>query len=228
MKRTMISLIITSIIFMPGCYDPGKNATVRINLGNMPVAKHVEKKTFLDKVFSLFVKDAYASYANDEFGITFIHIAALSGDTVIASISIDATSTDIVTNGTTDTVEFEVPAGTERNIVVLGEEGTPGLITWYGKTDRTYDFAAGDETNVDVQMNEITYTYISLHWSSDYYREEWSKILGATYNIYDPDGYYIGSTDKTYYPLTLETSYQWEAEFPFAGKKSQKISFFTS
>lgn len=221
MKRTMISIIIASIVFMPGCYDPGKNATVRINLGNIPLAKHVEKKSFIDKIFSLFEKEAYASYANVEYGLTYIHIAAISGDSVLASASIDATSPDIVTNGGTDIIELEVPAGSDRNIVVLGESAA-GVITWYGKTARTYEFAAGDEVDVPVIMGEIFYYFFNSSWNSALARREWDKIVGASgYNIYsDPGPYYVGSTTNTYYPLSY---FYLQAEFSFAGKCTNRF-----
>lgn len=227
MKRTMISLIIASIVIMPGCYDPGKNATVKINLGNIPVAKHVEKKTFLDKVFSLFVKDAYASYASTDMGISFIHIAALSGDTVIASVSIDATSPDIVTNGGTDIIELEVPAGSDRRIVVLGESGN--LITWYGVTDRAYEFAAGDEVDVPVIMYDISnysnfVSVFNLHNNTSLNREEWDKIAGASgYNIYNAAGGFLTTTENNFFPFTF--GYNLEVDFSFAGKFSDRIIF---
>lgn len=38
MKKMLISLVISSIIFMPGCYDPGKSAIVKVKLNNLPAS----------------------------------------------------------------------------------------------------------------------------------------------------------------------------------------------
>jgi len=42
MKKLIPAIITLSIITLNGCYDPD-TATVRINLGNIPIAKHEPK-----------------------------------------------------------------------------------------------------------------------------------------------------------------------------------------
>ena len=154
MKKLLLAIITLTIITLNGCYDPD-TATVRINLGNMPIAHH-EPKSFIDKVLGLFEKDAWASDVSDE-RVDVIHVAAYSGNSVIATMSIDALDAPSV--GNIDVVEFEVPAGEDITIVVLGEEidtVASGIdyISYHGS--ETTSLVAGEIKEIDVTVSAIS------------------------------------------------------------------------
>lgn len=222
MKRTMISLIIASIVVMPGCYDPGKNATVRINLGNIPESAFEPKKHFIDRVLELFSSEAYAQTTPNSQGIVMLYLAALNGDTVMAQrpISINEIDGDSITQ----TVEFEVPAASGIDIVVIAENGSD-IITWYGKTSEPVDLAVGDEISVEVSMQALTYTLLNVHRNPALSRAEWDKLTGASeYNLYDSSYNLLGSTTGSYYPMSVSSG-NLEVEFSFAGKNSNFLWF---
>lgn len=185
-KVSVMTILVFSAVIFTGCYDDSKNATVRINLGNMPVAKNVEKKSFIDKVFSVFVKDAYAQNLTD-INIIKIHLAAYKGNNLIAHQSFETTGMSITNN----VVEFSVPAGDDLNIVVLGEryEGSVPVyndISYYGKTESSFSINAGEEKNMVIVMNDIeTYTNFLVVLDVNNHNISWNGILGANTYVVD-------------------------------------------
>lgn len=171
MKKIFITALAVSVLFLAGCYDAGKNAKVRINLGNVPVAKNAARRSFLDKIFSVFVKDAVASYAYDYMGVTVVHIAAYSGDKVVAAVSIDASEiTSSAEN--TDYVELTVPEGQNITILVVGESNLDGNSNIIAPYARYYGYTitnliAGEVNDVSISMHDNTY---------------WSSVLTLSYN----------------------------------------------
>lgn len=216
MKKAIISLIITSIIFMPGCYDPGNTAKVRIKLNNIPASAYTPKKHLIDRVLEFFSSEAYAQVPDT---INKLYIAAFGGDSPLAVTDI----TDLNYTASTVNIEIDVPAGADRKIVVLAEDES-GIIIYYGKNNTPLDLAAGDETSVDITMTAM-YSALNARWNSALSRKEWDKIVGASgYNIYDSTRTnLLWSTTDTFYPVNQWTEYNWEIEFSFIDKKSEMI-----
>lgn len=214
MKRTVIALIISSIVFMPGCYD-NNNAVVRIKITNIPASSYAPKKHFIDRLLDIFSSEAYAQVPTD---IIRLYVAAFEGDSPLAVVSVNYMSS-------TQTVELEVPAGAARNIVVLAENNT-GIISYYGKTVSPVDLAAGEETSVAITMKMMS-AALSLRFNSSLSREEWDKITGASgYNLYESGPTFLDSTTNTYYPVIQMKQYYLEVDFSFAGKKSDRFGFY--
>jgi hypothetical protein len=149
MKKIIISLTAILLLIISSCYDDNKNATVRINLGNLPVAKHIEKKSLLDTVFSVFIKNAYAQTLPQDIGVIKIHLAAYNGDLLIAKVGIDTSGMN------TNVVEFSVPAGDNITILVVGETKELDINDNYVSVPGYYGFAvadlkSGETTNVTI------------------------------------------------------------------------------
>lgn len=159
MKKLLLTIITLSIIAFNGCYDPD-TATVRIKLGNMPVA-HTAHKSFIDKVLGIFVKEAYAQTNAENAGVRAVHIAAYSGYTLLATVSINAE--DIENGGANESsIEISIPAGENITILVAGEsngnpEGWNGqpyrLAEYYGADTRSY--AAGETAGISINMSDV-------------------------------------------------------------------------
>ncbi|HPS57884.1 MAG TPA: hypothetical protein PK514_07235 [Spirochaetota bacterium] len=168
MKKLLLTIITLSIITLNGCYDPD-TATVRINLGNMPVAHH-EPKSFIDRILGLFEKDAYAVPAD----IVKVHIAAYSGDALLATASINSGDVQLDQKGN-DYVELDVPAGKNITILVVGElyigQGTP-YAEYYGYSK--VDLETGITSTVDVAVYNNTATHGNY--------PSWSTLLAFTYH----------------------------------------------
>lgn len=171
MKKILITISVVCTLLITGCYKED-TATVRINLSNMPVAQNVQQKTFLDKVRSFFVKDAYAA------GYP-IYIAALKDNQPLEVIS---TNTGELSN---QTVEMELPAENSITIVVLYHWISTGNIYYYGYA--TVDLKAGKET--DVVINAITNlnSTSGLNFSYSSNICTWNPIPGATKYILEAD-----------------------------------------
>jgi len=161
MKRIIISLISILLLVFSSCYDDSNKATVRINLGNMPIAKQVENKSFIDKVFSIFVKDAYAQTVPDApYFVRNIYLAAYREGTLIAKEKMDTTGMDAANN----VVEFKVPAGDNITILVVGEssyEGQDSKPVYYAKYYgyNSADLKAGSTSIISVQMFQASWTF---------------------------------------------------------------------
>jgi len=230
MKKIILLLIlIISLIVITGCYDNNDTATVRINLGNLPLAKQVEQKSLIDKILCFFSKEAYAYPSGNN--LSKLHLVALKGDFRIALKSLDIST---FTEGEyTDIVELDVPAGDNITIAVLGEIDLMPIaniqnIKYYGKTEKPVILAAGDVTTVSIQMNDISniinlevtetangqdhlVTWNSIPGSTNYYLEfqpqedPWGLIyLGQSNFFLNVDGV---SQASMYYRLTIEFSY---------------------
>ncbi len=63
MKKIIISLSAITALLFTGCFVDSDTATVRINLGNLPVAK-VEKKSLIDRFLMIFSREAVAQSNN--------------------------------------------------------------------------------------------------------------------------------------------------------------------
>lgn len=231
MKKIIISLAAASVLLFTGCFIDSDTATVRINLGNIPVAK-VEKKSFIDRFLMIFAKEAVAqSHPYDET-VVAVHIGAFDANNqLLAKKSIN---THQVTIG--EYVEFDVPARNGVTIVVLGEVEVFGpadseyLISYYGNSSQL-NLTAGTTETVFVEMVDLT------SWNEGYNqllgilldepnnRIVWNKIIGASrYDVYR----YVGEE-----PIRIQSNLNnfyngWDAEymhlvFDFAGKKSVEI-----
>jgi len=145
MKKIIISISAVSILIFTGCYKGDDKATVRISFSNLPVAKNVQPKTFLDRIRSFFVKDAYAIPE----GIIKIHVAAMQGDTVLAKDSIDVEYVQSV-NGI-DTVELEVPGGDNITILVVAENSY-NEVGYYGYNKINLESGKTEDVSVNMEI----------------------------------------------------------------------------
>ncbi|HPS57885.1 MAG TPA: hypothetical protein PK514_07240 [Spirochaetota bacterium] len=176
MKKLILAIITLSIITYTGCYDPD-TATVRINLGNIPIAKH-EPKSFIDRILGLFEKEAYAQTTNAEnAGVDVVHVAAYSGNSVIATASIDAH--DVANSALLDVngsyVELSVPAGEDITFLVVGQsvkyvnDSPAGNYAAYmGLTKQSIN--AGETANVNVSV----FTLTGVHGTTT---DTWSSLI---------------------------------------------------
>jgi hypothetical protein len=158
-KLHVIIIMLVSAVFIIGCYDDNKNAKVRINLGNIPIAKQIDKRSFLDRIFSVFVKDSYAQTVGD-FSIQVVHFGIYAEGELIARESINGN--DIAIEGGTSYVELSVPAGNSRTILVLGEFDSDGTLFAGYFGSNTLDLPAGSTKTVSIIMRtEVGYYYNS-------------------------------------------------------------------
>ena len=141
MKKLLLAIITLTIITLNGCYDPD-TATVRINLGNMPIAKH-EPKSFIDRIMGLFVKEARAQTGPDI--LDTIHIAAYRNETTILAQSY--LKEDINVENNTSFVEIDVPAGDDVTLLAVGSIN--GYGEYCGKV--TADIKADITNNITIQ-----------------------------------------------------------------------------
>ena len=196
MKKIFVSIYTVSFLIFTGCYYDSEKATVRINLGNIPIASHVEK-SLLDRVFSAFVKDAYAQTSPQQLGVIRIHLAAYIGDSLIAKESIDTAGL------TSSVVEFTVPSGDDITILVVGEN-LSNEAAYYGYNHTPVNLKAGKTENISITVDDVNsiwipYTTFSndssvtpniLFWNSSgvktkYYIEDQftSEIIYSGYNL---------------------------------------------
>jgi len=188
---------------------------VRINLGNLPVAK-VEKKSIIDRIVMLFVREAVAQGVPEWTGVVVVHLGAFDANNqLVAKKSINASS--VPENGN---VTFDVPAGIRRRIVVLGEV-ISGKVNFYGNSDEL-NLNAGTVVTVEIGMDD-TYLVIA---NPSFGKATWNNITGASlYNIYDSGGtiLYGTVTDNEY--IAAPGSYNLSAFFGFADRESKNFSF---
>jgi len=144
MKKIIIPMLSVLFFAFISCYNGSRDAIVRINLGNIPLARKAENKPFADKIFSLFVKNAYAQVLPQDLGVIKIHIAAYNGSKLISKDSLDTTGM------TTNIVEFNVPAGDNITILVVGENNS-NLAGYYGYTSA--NLASGETSDVTINMS---------------------------------------------------------------------------
>jgi len=233
MRIKLITILTFVVLLFPSCYNDSKNATVRINLGNMPIAKQVEKKSLIDKVFFFFLKDAFAQVP---FGVIRVHLAAYKGDSLIAKESIDAGEI------TSNVVEFSVPIGENITIVVLGEryEGSEPVfndIMYYGKTINPINLNSGDLNNVSISMSLIT-DILSITVTTMNEMDHlitWNKVIGASrYSLefepqLDPYGEIYNDEANSFLHVggvaTASTSYRIRIIFSITDKWSNYINY---
>ena len=232
MKKIIISLSTITVLVFTGCFIDSDTATVRINLGNIPVAK-VEKKSLIDRFLMIFSKEAEAMAGNPpwDLNVTKVHLGAFDANNQLLakkSILISSYPTNHI-------VEFDVPARNGVTIVVLGEvyygEETP-YIEYYGKADsdlqeQPLNLTAGTSVEVEILMFQLNYEYISLYFNGALSRHEWDKITGASrYNIYGGDNNILQSNLNNYfYPVDGIFSYFLEIDFQFSGRRSNTMFF---
>lgn len=220
MKKILWIILAFSII-LAGCYDDDGTATVRINLGNMPVAQHMQKKSLIDKVLCLFSKEAYAY--SDSY-INRLHLVAWQNDSQIA---LNTINTSNLTLGSIDTVEFEVPAEKNITIVVLAEvlyNGQTAMInniSYYGKSESTINLVAGETTTVQISMAGLNES--SMQFSFPNGNLSWIKIPGASgYRLYDETGALIANTTDNFY--NGANYYQFIIDFDYISLSSSQFS----
>lgn len=157
MKKIIISLIAASIFIFTGCFADSDTATVRINLGNLPVAKtaKVEKKSLIDRFLMFFAKEAVAQPSD----VSVIHLGAFDANNQLLAKK-NVTAMLYGEPVPVNTVEFDVPARSGVRIVVLGEQETIGgpaptdIATWYG-CSKPRNLTAGATEEVEVKMEEL-------------------------------------------------------------------------
>ncbi len=230
MKLTLPAILTFSIILFIGCYDEDKNATVRIKLGNIPIAQQVEKKSLFDKVFSMFVKDACAQQRLSEvYGVYNLHFAAFSGNTLLTNKSINVSN--VYLDGKNSYAELSVPAGDNLTILVLGENGS-NLITYYGSINVNLQSGENAEVSIAIKtianasaIQAITSTVHSITWKnlygvSKYYIEVQDQIDPFTYN---PVWEGLGTGYINTY--TVVPYYRMRIQFGFINRFSDNILF---
>lgn len=227
MKKLLLTIITLSIIALNGCYDPD-TATVRINLGNIPIAHH-EPKSFIDRLLGIFVKDAYAVPLSSVRQVDKVHIAAISNDTIIASASIDADDIDAIDMGNSyaSQVELNVPAGENLDIIVIGEYTPPTdgsrYLSHFGHNTNTVNLKPGETTSVPITMSTTYFSSFGfdVDQSALPYSITWQKIPGAVIVITgELEGeIYRGTGTQAYFTNGNQTL-SWHAEFPFANISS--------
>ncbi len=211
MKRIGFIISAAFIIFT-GCYDGNDTAKVRINLGNIPLAQNVHKKSFIDRVLCFFSKDAVAQTLPTDYGVLKLHLAAYKGDTLLAKESLDTADMSSSDN----TVEFNVHAENGISILVVGEtqsyDNNDNLINvagYYGYNTEPVDLIAGETTDVVISnMSQAIWDYSgtyglyfdincsdnTLSWTSSGVRTKYRLINPNTSEVIW-EGYSTGPID---------------------------------
>jgi hypothetical protein len=191
MKKISVLIITMAFLICAGCYKED-TATVRINLGNIPVAQNIQQKSVLDRIRSFFVKDAYAA------GYP-IYIAAVKGN---KPLEVVITNTGEINN---HTVEMEVPAGDGITIVVLYHWMSTGNIFYYGNA--TVNLEAGKEKDITIDnmidLNGIN--GLNFIYNSNLHNCSWNAIPGATKFILEGQSESTSQWDFVFYE-GLETT----------------------
>lgn len=163
MKKFVISALSFLILISSYCYDDTQNATVRINLGNIPVKVSAER-SLIDMVSGVLTKNAYA--ASQQPVLVKLHIAAYSGEGVAAAESIS------ITGGVPpSSVEISVPAGNGIKFLVVAENDL-GAAQYYGFASA--DLRPGSNNDITVSV----YDNFSSHGAGP----SWTSLLNFTYS----------------------------------------------
>jgi len=193
MKSIKIMPLIIVALLLYGCYEEKDRAIVHINLSGMPIAREMPKRSFIDKIFMLFTKEAYADHPNE---VKKLHLVAWKNDSLIALRSLDIS--EVVVKDPEkpyiETTEFEVPEGENIIILVLAEVyqvpttgETVDEILYYGKAE-PLTLVAGKEASVNIDaisMGSIVSTGIITVTETES-GFTWTKLPGATgYIVYD-------------------------------------------
>ena len=225
MKSIKIMPLIIVALLLYGCYEEKDRAIVHINLSGMPIAREMPKRSFIDKIFMLFTKEAYA-YHPDE--VKKLHLDAWKNDSLIALRSLDIS--EVVVKDPEkpyiETTEFEVPEGENIIILVLAEAiyqvqtgETVDEILYYGKSG-AISLTASQETSVNISMSNITGA-IEITSMQDAY--SWTKLPGATgYIVYNESDEVLQDSQSTSY--IGSDFYYLKAKFSYIDKLSSKFS----
>lgn len=228
MKKIIISLAAASVLLFTGCLIDSDTATVRINLGNIPVAK-VEKKSLIDRFLMIFAKEAVAQEVPYGIEVQVVHLGAFdSNNQLLAKKSINVTQGEPTPAAPPPTiVEFDVPARSGVTIVVLGEftpivAPGPPVITYYGKNETPLNLTAGATESISIVMDPLERELLNLVYDYEPYSISWDNIVGSSaYKMYDPDYEFVNSSKIN---KTTDTSIRFmKIEFNFTGRDSEYI-----
>ena len=161
MKKIIISLSAITTLLFTGCFIDSDTATVRINLGNIPVTK-VEKKPLMDRLLMFFAKEAVAQSNPVALGVIAVHIGAIdSNNQLLAKKTIN------IGNYPADNiVELNVPARNNVTIIVLGENESQRA-GYYGYN--TAELNAGETVEMIISIEEAVWGYYAKQISTPSY-----------------------------------------------------------
>lgn len=188
MKKIIISLFAITALFFTGCFIDSDTATVRINLGNIPIAK-VEKKSFIDRFLLIFAKEAVAQGEPEILGIGEIKILVLNESEQLYIEKIIPISEYPVNNK----VELTVPAGTNRTIRISAKDKVDPKVV-YGAMIQT-NLSPGETREIQVHMLGVPYSVnantipsLEISWHIDSaesltyeFTVEWSETIDGEY-----------------------------------------------
>ena len=195
MKKIIISITTISVFIFTSCFTDTDTATVKINLGNIPVAKtaKVEKKSIIDRFVALFLKEAVAQpVVPYNIYVTTIHLGAFDANNqLLIDKKIEVTQEEEEGDIINTVVEFDVPAGVRRKIVVLGTyyiEGEDNDLNYYGVSDEI-TLIAGENREVPIEMMNMYegfQDYLNIEDDKNTRIATWNPITGASkYRIYE-------------------------------------------
>ncbi|HOV08533.1 MAG TPA: hypothetical protein PK482_05410 [Spirochaetota bacterium] len=229
MKSIKIMPLIIVALLLYGCYEEKDRAIVHINLSGMPIAREMPKRSFIDKIFMLFTKEAYAYHPNQ---VKKLHLVAWKNDSLIALRSLDIS--EVVVKDPEkpyiETTEFEVPEGENIIILVLAEAiyqvqtgETVDEILYYGKAE-PLTLVAGKEASVNIDaisMGSIVSTgIITVTETGSGFT--WTKLPGATgYIVYDESDNVLQDSQSTSY--IGSDLYYLKAKFSYIDRLSSLI-----
>lgn len=224
MKSIKIMPLIIVALLLYGCYEEKDRAIVHINLSGMPIAREMPKRSFIDKIFMLFTKEAYADHPNE---VKKLHLVAWKNDSLIALRSLDIS--EVVVKDPEkpyiETTEFEVPEGENIIILVLAEVyqvpttgETVDEILYYGKSE-AISLTADQEVNVTILMSDMS-GEIQITPTQDGFT--WTKLPGATgYIVYDKSDNVLQDSQSTSY--IGSDLYYLKAKFSYIDRLSSLI-----
>jgi len=249
MKKIIISLAAASVLLFTGCFIDSDTATVRINLGNIPVAK-VEKKSLIDRFLMIFAKEAVAQEVPVSTGVSVVYLGAFDANNqLLAKKSINVTQVEEGPVAINTVVEFDVPARSGVTIVVLGEqvwEGDGSNLFYYGNSIQLV-LTAGTTETVEIGMQTFDFLIIEENYFNFRYTSApetsnapiaWDRIYGASkieleyQYVQEPSDYqiiYIGSGISCLnelYEIASGDNYRIKFYFNFAGRDSSVIPFY--
>ncbi len=216
MKKIIISLIASSVLLITGCFIDSDTATVRINLGNIPVAK-VEKKSIIDRFLMIFAREAVAQSVPEDLGISEINFKVFEGDSLLVEKNI------LISEYPADNiVELTVPAGTNRVIRISAKdkEGALPAKVVYGVMITT-DLVSGETKEIQAYMQGVPYEILAsdggegsfnMLWrmegpireDKNFYIIEWSVEEDGSYSELSKDNLGMEYSNDMYY-LWVET-----------------------
>ncbi len=150
MKKIILLIYTVSVLIISGCYDDSKNANIRINLGGLLADQKVEQKSIIDRILLIFSKEAYAQTVPQD--LLRIHIGIYSGSTLN-----DKKIIDIANIPVSQIIEFEVSAGDNRTVLVVGENNL-NQAGYYGYNN--VNLRAGETADVTVSMQSADWVPI--------------------------------------------------------------------